>query len=102
MNYRHPMPYFALVGGTHDGEIWDGAYGQILTMAKRTPLNLQSFMPLDLISKSQVEIETYTTRTIYVNMTPIIFYALATLTDMEALITLLKGYNPRGVRRKSK
>lgn len=102
MSYRHPMPYFALVGGTHDGEIWDGAYNDLLTIAKRTPFNVASLNPLAQLSESAVSMEDYTTRIIYVNGTPVVFYALATLTDMEALITLLKGYNPRGIKRKPK
>lgn len=98
-DYRHPMNYYLLVGGSRDGEIWDGEPEPHLRLPTR-PLQAAVAGYEDFTASGpNIELELYTVRVFGASGGLIKVYGHASLSDMDVQLALIRGYSPKGKRR---
>jgi len=98
--YRHPLKYYLLVGGSRDGEIWDGAAEPQLRVPTRPKLQpIAGRSELDAYGGT-LELELYTVRTFGAAGGIVKVYGHASMSDMDVQLALICGYNPKGSKRR--
>ena len=91
MTYKHPLNYYVLVGGSHDGERWDAEAPAKIRLTK----NLPEFVSRAAgVSPSLVDFEVYTLRTFRADGHFLKLYALDAMSDYDVLIDLDARVSP--------
>ena len=101
MSYTHPLNYYRMIGGSRDGEPYDGEPSSPLVLMKRTRLiSVTEVTANPLLPPSPVDLETYTLRRFRAGAQEVRCYVIADMSDFDAQLALLRGYHPN-VRRPS-
>ena len=92
MTYAHPLTYYVLVGGSHDGERWDAEASPKIKLRKNVPDFVMQAIGGEFKALGLIDFEVYTLRIFRADGHLLKVYGLDRMSDYDVMIDLMRGY----------